>query len=154
MSKEPERIEENAEAAPTGQHTAAVEPAVLDSRLRLALQAAGEKKALAISVLDLRAVANFADFFLITSGANARQVQAISDEIEDRLKKHGTRPQRIEGYRAAEWVLLDYGDFIVHVFESKARQFYDLERLWRDAARVPIPPELTGDGESSPGATA
>lgn len=154
MSKEPERIEENAEAAPTGQQAAPIEPAVLDSRLRLALQAAGEKKALAVSVLDLRAVANFADFFLITSGANARQVQAISDEIEDRLKKHGTRPQRIEGYRGAEWVLLDYGDFIVHIFESKARQFYDLERLWRDAVRVPVPPELTGDGESSPGATA
>ena len=70
------------------------------------------------------------------TGTNARQVQAISDAVEEQLKKRGTRPLRIEGYKTAEWVLLDYGDFIFHVFEEKARRFYDLERLWRDAARV------------------
>lgn len=145
MSKEPERTEISAEEAQPEQPQ---EDAVLDGRLRIALHAASDKKAMAMIVLDLRAVANFTDFFVIASGANLRQVQAISDEIEDQLKKHGTRPQRIEGYNAAEWVLLDYGDFVVHVFESKARQFYDLERLWRDAARVALTPELAAGGES------
>src|SRR5947209_15061907 len=89
-------------------------------------------------VLDLKLVASFTDYFLITSGTNTRQVQAISDEVVEQLKKQGTRALRVEGYNTAEWVLVDYGDFIVHVFEDKARRFYDLERLWRDAGRVPL----------------
>ncbi|MEJ7617207.1 MAG: ribosome silencing factor [Pyrinomonadaceae bacterium] len=145
MSKEPERTEIFAEEA---QPKPVQESTVLDDRLLLALHAASDKKAMAMVVLDLREIANFTDFFVITSGANVRQVQAISDEIEDQLKKHGTRPQRIEGYNGAEWVLLDYGDFVVHIFESKARQFYDLERLWRDAGRVALPPELAAGGEN------
>jgi ribosome-associated protein len=119
----------------------------LDERLKLALHSAAEKKALQPVVLDLRAIANFTDFFLITSGANTRQVQAIADEVVEQLKRQGgVRAARVEGRQAAEWVLLDYGDFIVHVFESKARQFYDLERLWRDAARVALPDEIAGGG--------
>ena len=114
-----------------------------------ALHAASDKKALAPVVLDLRGIASFTDFFLITSGTNLRQVQAIADEIVERLKHEGTRPARVEGYQTAEWVLLDYGDFVVHVFEDKARRFYDLERLWRDAARIELPPELSGDASSS-----
>ena len=98
-----------------------------------ALHAASDKKALAPVVLDLRGIASFTDFFLITSGTNQRQVQAIADEVEDRLKKEGTRPARIEGYQTAEWVLLDYGDFVVHVFLEETRRYYDLERLWADA---------------------
>lgn len=124
----------------------------LDERMLAALAAAGDKKALDLLALDLQDVANFTDYFLIASGTNARQVQAIADEVVERLKKQGTRAQRVEGYQSAEWVLLDYGDFIFHVFEEKARRFYDLERLWRDAARVTLPPELTssgGGGESS-----
>jgi ribosome-associated protein len=118
----------------------------LDERICTALRAAGDKKALDMVVLDLREIASFTDYFLITSGTNVRQVQAIADEIVEQLKKEGTRAARVEGYNAAEWVLVDYGDFIVHVFEDKARKFYDLERLWRDAARVPVPADLASGG--------
>ena len=113
----------------------------LDDRVLSALHAASEKKALDIVVLDLREIASFTDFFVITSGANERQVQAISDEVYDSLKKAGSTAARVEGYKTAEWILLDYGDFIVHVFEQKARQFYDLERLWREARRLDLSPE-------------
>ncbi|HEX8073249.1 MAG TPA: ribosome silencing factor [Pyrinomonadaceae bacterium] len=132
---EPQQPEQ---AAP--QAEAALEPSVTT-----ALQAAGDKKAVAPVLLDLRELASFTDYFIITSGTNPRQVQAIADEIEERLKRAGTRPARIEGYATAEWVLLDYGDFVVHVFDDKARRFYDLERLWRDARRVELPPELRGE---------
>jgi ribosome-associated protein len=121
----------------------------LDERIVTAVRAASDKKALDMVVLDLRGVATFTDYFLITSGMNVRQVQAITDEVVTRLKKQGTRAQRVEGYRTAEWVLVDYGDFIVQIFESKARQFYDLERLWRDAARIAIPDDLAADQEGA-----
>lgn len=105
----------------------------------LAAQAAEEKKAENPVILDLRELASFTEFFLIANGANPKQVQAISYSIEDTLRKAGKRPLHIEGYTAAEWILLDYGDFIVHVFNSTARRFYDLERLWRDAKHLQIP---------------
>ena len=128
-------------------------PAELDERLRLALHAAGEKKAHDLVVLDLREVASFTDYFVIASGTNVRQVQAVADEVQEQLRKQlRVRPARVEGYNSAEWVLLDYGDFIFHVFEEKSRRFYDLERLWRDAPRAPLPPGLAGaaaGGESS-----
>lgn len=121
----------------------------LDERIRAAVHAAGEKKALDTVVLDLREVASFTDFFVIASGTNVRQVQAIADAVADNLRKNlRVKPARIEGYKSAEWVLLDYGDFIFHVFEEKSRRFYDLERLWRDAARVELPREAEG-GEGS-----
>lgn len=119
------------------------EPAeVLDERLIGALRAASDKKAVNSVVLDLREVTEFTDFFIITGGTNIRQVQAISDGIEEDLKLIDARPSRIEGYNTAEWILMDYGDFVVHIFEEKARQFYDLERLWRDAKKVELPPEI------------
>jgi ribosome-associated protein len=121
----------------------------LDERILMALQAASEKKALEPVLLDLRSVATFTDYFLIVGGANTRQVQAISDEIVERLKKSGTPAARVEGYRTAEWILVDYGDFIVHVFDDKARRFYDLERLWRDGTRVALPAEIAGEPVSS-----
>lgn len=127
-----------------GVSQAAATTAGLDERLRTAIDAAADKKALDLVVLDLREVANFTDYFLIAGGANVRQVQAIADEVVERLKRQGTRASRVEGYNAAEWVLVDYGDFIVHVFEDKARRFYDLERLWREARRVELPPDVTG----------
>ena len=114
-----------------------------------ALHAAGEKKALEPVVLDLKEIASFTDYFVIVSGANERQVQAISDEVYESLKKAGHTAARVEGYKTAEWILLDYGDFVVHVFEQKARKFYDLERLWRESKRVELPPEITGDSGSS-----
>lgn len=123
--------------------------AELDERILLALGAASEKKAINSVVLDLREIASFTDYFLITSGANERQVQAISDEIVETLKKAGTAAARVEGYKTAEWILLDYGDFVVHVFDEQARKFYDLERLWRESQRVELPPQLTSEVNSS-----
>ena len=125
------------------------EPATgeIDERILTAFQAAAEKKALDIVVLDLREIASFTDYFVIVSGTNERQVQAISDGVADTLKKSGTPAARIEGYKTAEWILLDYGDFVVHVFDDKARKFYDLERLWRESRRVELPAEL-GGGEN------
>ncbi len=117
--------------------------AELDENVKLALHSASEKKAFALVALDLREIASFTEFFIIASGANQRQVQAIADEIEEQLKKQlSSRPVRTEGYGSAEWVLMDYGDFIVHIFEQKAREFYDLERLWRDAKKVELPEDL------------
>lgn len=116
----------------------------LDERAQLALKCASEKKAVNLVALDLRDIASFTEFFIITSGTNQRQVQAIADEINEQLKKQlDSRPIRLEGYNTAEWVLLDYGDFIVHIFEQKAREFYDLERLWRDAKKVEVPQEIS-----------
>ncbi len=115
----------------------------LDERAQLALHCADEKKGIGITALDLREIASFTEFFIVVSGLNTRQVQAISDEIDEQLKKQlSARPYRIEGYTSAEWILLDYGDFVVHIFENKARDFYDLERLWRDAKKVELPKEL------------
>ena len=121
----------------------------LDQRVVTALLAAGEKKAIDPVVLDLREIASFTDYFVIVSGTNERQVQAISDEVYETLKKSGETAARVEGYKTAEWILLDFGDFVVHVFEQKARKFYDLERLWRESKRVQLPAEFTGDSGSS-----
>jgi len=123
--------------------TPALPFAELDPEVKLAIECAADKKALDMRVLDLRDIASFTEFFIICSGTNQRQVQAISDDIEERLKKElQTRPVRIEGYNSAEWLLMDYGDFIVHIFNKEAREFYDLERLWRDARKVEIPADL------------
>ncbi|MEO7971603.1 MAG: ribosome silencing factor [bacterium] len=121
----------------------------LDERIMTTLHAAAEKKAIETVVLDLREIASFTDYFVITSGANERQVQAISDEIFETMKKAGTPALRVEGYKTAEWILLDFGDFVFHVFDEKARKFYDLERLWRESKRVELPADLTGDRSSS-----
>jgi ribosome-associated protein len=134
---------------PEAHENEAGQTAELDARIRTAISAAGEKKSLEVTLLDLREVATFTDYFLITSGKNVRQVQAIADEIVDQLKKQGTRAARVEGYQTAEWVLVDYGDFVVHVFDDKARKFYDLERLWREARRVELPPEAESRGENT-----
>lgn len=115
----------------------------LDETIKLAITCAGEKQAFDLIALDLREIASFTEFFIVCSGANTRQAQAISDEINERLKKDlNARAVRIEGYRAAEWILLDYGDFVVHIFEKDAREFYDLERLWRDAKKVELPEDF------------
>ncbi|HEX7333693.1 MAG TPA: ribosome silencing factor [Pyrinomonadaceae bacterium] len=121
----------------------------LDERVLAALHAASEKKAIEPVVLDLREIASFTDYFVIVSGANERQVQAISDEVYETLKKSGHAAARVEGYKTAEWILLDYGDFVVHVFEQKARKFYDLERLWRESKRIEVPAEFHSDSAGS-----
>jgi ribosome-associated protein len=102
-----------------------------------AIRACLEKKAEEITVLELEQGSGaFTDYFLVCSGSNPRQVQAISDEVENRLEQTGVRPNQIEGYKQADWVLLDYVDFVVHIFSEKARKFYDLERLWKSARRM------------------
>jgi ribosome-associated protein len=101
-----------------------------------ALKAVEEKKAFDITVLDISGIASFATYFLICSGDSSRQIQAIADEVEVKLKSSGFSAGHIEGYRNAEWVLLDYYDLVVHIFSKRARAYYDLERLWRDAKRL------------------
>ena len=105
----------------------------------IAVRAAESKKALDVRVLDLREVTSFADYFVVCSGTNPRQIQAIADEVTAQLKQVGEIPNSLEGYENAEWVLVDYGDFLIHVFSEKSRVYYDLERLWRHAKEVPIP---------------
>jgi ribosome-associated protein len=107
---------------------------------QVAVEAAQAKKAEDISVLDLQGIASFTDTFVICSGLNPRQNQAISDEIERLLKHEGVRPISIEGYQQAEWILMDYGDLIVHIFSPRARDYYELERLWKTARRLVIQP--------------
>ena len=102
-----------------------------------AISAAQAKKAQDVTVLEMdRESPSFTDYFLIASGSNPRQIQAISDEVEERLDRVGLHPVSVEGYKQAEWVLLDYADFVVHVFSEKARKYYDLERLWKSAKRL------------------
>lgn len=103
------------------------------------MRAAESKKATDIRVLDLREISSFADYFVLCTGGNPRQIQAISEEIGLQLGKRGEYPQNLEGFDSAEWVLVDYGDYLVHVFSEKARSYYDLERLWRHAKNVRIP---------------
>jgi ribosome-associated protein len=104
-----------------------------------AVRAAESKKATDIKVLDLTGITSFTDYFVVCTGANSRQIQAISDEIGLQLKDRGDFPISVEGYREAEWVLVDYGDFLVHIFSPRARDYYDLERLWRNAKSIDIP---------------
>ncbi|MBK9167864.1 MAG: ribosome silencing factor [Bryobacterales bacterium] len=105
----------------------------------IAVRAAESKKATGLVILDLSGVTSFTDHFIICTGANPRQIQAIADEVHLRLKEAGLLPLSVEGYDQAEWVLADYGDFVLHVFSEKARSFYDLERLWRNARQVALP---------------
>lgn len=103
-----------------------------------AVKAALDKKAGDVVVLDLRGTQAFTDFFVLCSGQNTRQVQAIADAIEEALKAIKVRPAHIEGYDRAEWVLMDFFSFIVHVFTPQTRAFYSLERLWGDAERIEV----------------
>ncbi|HSC78692.1 MAG TPA: ribosome silencing factor [Candidatus Acidoferrales bacterium] len=104
-----------------------------------AAQAALDKKAADLVLLDLDGVATLSGYFLLCTGESSRQVQAISNGVEEHLRELGLKPHHVEGYRHAEWILLDYLDFVVHVFSPQARAFYDLERLWRPAKRLAIP---------------
>jgi ribosome-associated protein len=105
--------------------------------VRSAMEAAAEKKAVDLKVLDVREISSFTDYFLICSGTSSRHIQSISDEIDRRMRLAGLRALHIEGYNHAEWVLMDYGEFVVHIFSERCRTFYDLERLWRTARRIP-----------------
>ena len=109
----------------------------LKQQVTAAIQACLDKKAEEISILEMeKGSGAFTDYFVLCSGTNPRQVQAIADEVELRLKTAGVRPAHVEGYKQGEWILVDYLDFVVHVFSEKAREFYDLERLWKTAKRL------------------
>lgn len=110
----------------------------LRSEILAAVEAAQDKQAVDVTVLKL--VGAFADYFLLASGRSQPQIKAISEAIEERLRREGLRLTHREGKPGAEWVLLDYGDFVVHIFSERARQYYDLERLWRTAERIDFPP--------------
>jgi len=121
---------------------------LLPPAVRAAAIAAQSKKAADVKVLDLRKGAAFTDFFLLCSGQSPRQVQAIADAIEEALRKDHGRPAHIEGYERAEWILLDYFDFVVHVFTPTTREFYSLERLWGSAEQISVPDD---PGTPAPG---
>jgi len=106
-----------------------------------AVRAALDKKAQDVVVLDLRHTPAFTDYFVLCTGLNARQVKAISDAIEESLRAAKVRPSHIEGYERAEWVLMDYFTFVVHVFTPQTRAFYALDRLWGDAERIEVSDE-------------
>lgn len=109
----------------------------LKTQVSAAIQACLDKKAEELSILEMeKGSGAFTDYFVLCSGTNPRQIQAIADEVELRLKEAGLRPAHVEGYNQAEWVLIDYVDFVVHVFSEKARKFYDLERLWKTAKKL------------------
>jgi ribosome-associated protein len=111
----------------------------LPAQVDRAIRAAEDKKAIDLTVLDLRKAAGFTDFFLICSGANPRQIRAIADSVMEALAEDGVKPAHVEGYDRSEWVLLDYFDFIVHIFVPETRMFYGLERLWGNAERIEVP---------------
>jgi ribosome-associated protein len=117
----------------------------LPEGVRLAVEAAQNKKAAGISILDLSDVGAFTSYFVICTGFSSPQMQAICAEVEEQLyKKLGRSPEHREGRASSEWALLDFGSFIVHVFSEQARHFYDLERLWRLAPKLVIPDEPGG----------
>ncbi len=100
--------------------------------VQLAITALEDKKGEDIRVIDIREVSVLADYFLIASGSNGNQVQAMADNVQEELGKAGYECRQVEGYQSANWILMDYGDIIVHVFDKEDRLFYDLERIWRD----------------------
>jgi ribosome-associated protein len=111
----------------------------LPQQITWAIGAAEDKQAVDLVVLDLRKAAGFTDYFVICAGQNARQIRAIADAITETLAARGVKPAHVEGYDRTGWVLLDYFDFIVHIFAPEARLFYGLERLWGNAERIEIP---------------
>ncbi len=105
---------------------------------KLAVEALEDKKAEDISIIDISEVSVLADYFIIASGNNKSQVQAMIDNVEEKLGRAGFVPKQIEGYNSANWILMDYGDIIVHVFDKENRLFYDLERIWRDGKMISV----------------
>jgi ribosome-associated protein len=128
----------------------------LRPEIRAAVEAAQDKQAVDITVLNLSGAGAFAEYFLLCSGQSQPQIQAIGESIEERLEREGRRVVHREGKSSAEWVLLDYGDFVAHIFSERARQYYDLERLWRSAERVTfpapashVPSQSTAEGDAT-----
>jgi ribosome-associated protein len=116
-----------------------IKTARLPNQIEIAVEAAENKKAEDLVVLDLRKAAGFTDYFVVCSGTNPRQIRAIADSVMEALSAEGVKPAHVEGYDRSEWILLDYFDFIVHVFGTETRRFYGLERLWGNAERIERP---------------
>ena len=114
-------------------------PDEVPEEIQRAVELALERKASDVVVLDLRGISTATDYFVIASGNSDVQVKAIADHVRDELKKDSVRPEHLEGLRGGRWVLMDYVDFVVHVFHPQAREFYQLERLWGDAPRWDVP---------------
>jgi ribosome-associated protein len=110
----------------------------LEALVRRAASAALAKKASDVVILDVRPMSSFTDYFLLASGANQKQVLAMADAVEEALRAERLRPAHVEGYPRQEWILMDYGPFVVHLFTSRTRAFYDLERLWGGATRTEV----------------
>lgn len=125
--------------------------ATLDAVERAA-RAALDKKASDLVLLELNGPTAFTGYFLLCTGLSSRQVQAICDGVEEQLARAGLRPHHIEGHQHADWVLLDYNEFVVHVFSPRARAYYDLERLWRRAGRLPVPEDSRPESRAKSGA--
>ena len=101
---------------------------------KLAVAALEDRKAVDVKVIDIENISTLADYFIIASGTNRNQVQAMSEAVEEELEKHGIHPKSIEGYRTANWILMDYGDIVLHIFDEENRLFYDIERIWKDGS--------------------
>ena len=106
--------------------------------LKIAIKALEDKKGEKISVIDISKVSVIADYFIIASGKNANQLRAMADEVEEKLGKEGIEPRQVEGYAAANWILMDYRDFIIHIFNEEQRLYYDIERIWSDGKNIEI----------------
>ena len=111
----------------------------MDKILNTIYNAIDDKKGVKTRILDISAITTISDYFIVTSGNNYNQVRAIADNVEEELlKKHGMRPERVEGYNNGEWILLDYIDYVIHVFDREQRLFYDIERIWSDGKEIEV----------------
>lgn len=111
----------------------------MDKILNTIYNAIDDKKGVNTRILDISAITTISDYFIVTSGNNYNQVRAIADNVEEELlKKHGMRPERVEGYNNGEWILLDYIDYVIHVFDREQRSFYDIERIWSDGKEIEV----------------
>lgn len=104
--------------------------------LKIVIHALEDKKAEDIQLIDISEISTVADYFVITNGTNTSQIQALADNVEEKLILSGVHPRNIEGYNSANWILMDYNDFLVHIFDKESRGFYDLERMWRDGSVI------------------
>jgi ribosome-associated protein len=107
-----------------------------NNTLQIIVDALEDKKAVDIKIIDISEISTIADYFVITNGTNRSQIQALSDSVEEKLGLQGIHPKNIEGYNTANWILMDYHDILVHIFDNESRGFYDLERMWRDGKNI------------------
>ncbi len=110
----------------------------MEEILQAVIKSIEDKKGMDIAVLNLAEVASFTDYFIICTGTSSRHIRALADNVQDKLGELSIRPTHIEGYKFAEWILMDYVDFVVHMFSEQARMFYELERLWQDSKRIEV----------------